>query len=66
MGLIKLTDYKTKETILVGTEQIIEAKEIINTRHNEPPCTVIRSVGAMITTNYVVESVEEIYKLANN
>ena len=67
MALIKLTDYNTKKPILIGTEQIIEVKESITRPLNGEPyiSTRIRSVGGMVTTNFVVETVEEIYKMVN-
>ena len=67
MALIKLTDYNTKKPILIGTEQIIEVKESITRPLNGEPyiSTEIRSVGGMVTTNDVVETVEEIYKMVN-
>lgn len=64
--LIKLTNIYG-EKILVGTENIIAVKA-----HNlKPqtggmiPCTKIQSRGAMVETNYVEESVDEIYNLVN-
>ena len=67
MALIKLTDYDTKKPILIGTEQIIEVKESITRPLNGEPyiSTRIRSVGGMVTTNNVMESVEKIYRLVN-
>lgn len=68
MALIKLTDYYTDKPILIGTEQIIEVKrETITPYTSEPPyeVTTIRSVGAMVTTNKVKETVEEVYSLYN-
>lgn len=57
--LILLTDKKTGEKILIGTKQIIEIQPI------DGGGSTIRSVGAMVTTNYVTETVEQINKLAN-
>jgi hypothetical protein len=66
-SVIKLTDLKD-QAILVGAESIIDAhsyvidknygKEIIH-------CSKIRSRGAMVETNYVKETIEEIYNLIN-
>jgi hypothetical protein len=65
-SIIKLTGRK-EESILIGVNQIIEVTEIIFTETNgtKYPCTRIRSVGAMVTTNYVKESVDEIYEKIN-
>lgn len=61
--IIKLTNYKN-ETILIGVESIIEV--IRENRDDIGLVSVIRSRGAMIETNYVKESLEEIYTIINN
>lgn len=61
--IIKLTNYKN-ETILIGVESIIEV--ISENRPNIGNVSVIRSRGAMVETNYVKESIDEIYSLINN
>lgn len=61
--IIKLTNYKN-ETILIGVESIIEV--ISENRNDIGLVSVIRSRGAMIETNYVKESLEEIYTIINN
>lgn len=73
--VIKLTScgfdesgYVKNETILIGVESIIDVKKtnIGTYQHsNRVNCTAISSRHAMVTTNYVVESVDEIYDLIN-
>ena len=67
-SIIKLTN-RQGETILIGVNQIIEATtmKIANPLNSQEllPYTKICSVGAMVSTNYVEESVEEIYELIN-
>jgi hypothetical protein len=62
MALIKLTDHETKKNILIGSLNIIDAKRVISANESY---TKIRSVGGMVITNYVLETVEEIYELCN-
>jgi hypothetical protein len=66
--VIKLTAIRTNEKILIGTESIIDAKSTqINDNQKAPlKCTRIESRGAMVSTSWVQESVEEIYNLINN
>jgi type III secretory pathway component EscS len=66
--VIKLTN-RQGETILIGVKQIIEA---ITMKMSNPlnstellSYTKVYSVGAMVSTNYVQESIEEIYELIN-
>lgn len=62
--LIKLTNFKN-ETILIGTESIIDAKEHIITQSTGQKilCTKIQSRGGMVETNYVLEGVDEIWDM---
>lgn len=62
--LLKLTNIKD-ETILIGVESIIDAKEFIITQPTGQKilCTKIQSRGAMIATNYVLEGVDEIWDM---
>ena len=70
--VIKLTNMND-EPILIGVESIISVKLIkvtnssasIESGLRESFQTKIESKGAMISTNYVKESVEEIYELIN-
>jgi hypothetical protein len=65
--VIKLTNMND-ETILIGVESIISVKLIKYTNSSagiEDFRTKIESRGAMVSTNYVKESVEEIYELIN-
>jgi hypothetical protein len=59
-GLLKLTSAKDNSTILIGAENIIEAKKMYH-QGLKIEVTEIRSVGAMVITNWVTESVEEIH-----
>jgi hypothetical protein len=52
--------------ILIGVESIIDVEEVMmkNSKNsNSAVATKIQSRGAMVETNYVLESVEEIYKM---
>ena len=51
------------ETILVGTESIIEVTPVQGT--DGILYSKIRSRGAMVETNWVIETVEEIYNQSN-
>lgn len=64
-NLLKLTDVKENQTILVGTESIISV-ELVKRVRPLKDVTKIQSRGAMIHTVYVMESVEEIYNLYNS
>ena len=58
--IIKLVN-TNHETVLVGTESIISAEWF-----PERGCTKIESRGAMIKTNWVLESPEEIWEQINS
>jgi hypothetical protein len=62
--VIKLTNIKN-ETILIGVENIIEVTNVFRT-DIRIDVSKIKSIGAMVETNYVTESIEEIYNLINN
>jgi hypothetical protein len=65
--VIKLTSMNG-EPILIGVESIISVKLTKYTNSSagiDDFRTKIESRGAMISTNYVLESVEEIYELLN-
>jgi hypothetical protein len=65
-AIIKLTD-QNNDVILIGIESIIVATTITRKEPNKvTQLTKIQSRGAMITTNYVLETVEEIYKMINS
>lgn len=65
--VIKLTQFSwdgDESSILIGVESIIDAKEVVlknSDGKRQAVITKIQSVGAMITTNYVLESVDEIF-----
>lgn len=67
-NVIKLTQFKWDNDllpVLIGTESIIKAEEFLLKHHDgrRKMVTKIESRGAMVTTTYVTESVEEIYNL---
>ena len=70
--VIKLTNVNG-EAILIGVKSIISIKLIKVTDYSKSIGSGLResfqikieSIGAMISTNYVKESVEEIYELIN-
>jgi hypothetical protein len=58
-----------REKILIGTESIIDAeKKVIKSSYSQMTfnCTEICSRAAMVTSNYVEETPEEIYKIINS
>jgi hypothetical protein len=61
--IVKLTD-RNNNIILVGVESIIDVTTI--TTNELTKLTKIQSRGAMVTTNYVIETVEEIYSIINS
>lgn len=69
--VIKLSQFSwdgAESSILIGVESIIDAKELVlknSDGKRQAVVTKIQSVGAMITTNYVLESVDEIFNLIN-
>ena len=66
-SVIKLTNHKD-ELILIGVSQIIEVTSTVINQNTKDARWVsqVRSVGAMVSTNWVIESVEEIYELINS
>lgn len=68
--LVKLTAFSWDadyQPVLIGTKQIINAEEFVLKHSNGRSAVVtrIRSVGAMVETSYVLETVDEIFELAN-
>lgn len=69
--VIKLSQFSwdgAESSVLIGVESIIDAKELVlknSDGKRQAVVTKIQSVGAMITTNYVLESVDEIFNLIN-
>jgi hypothetical protein len=59
-AIIKLTN-SDHEEILIGVAQIISVQHV-----NKSGLTKIQSVGAMVTTSFVLQTVEEIYEQINN
>jgi hypothetical protein len=65
-AIIKLTD-QNNDVILIGIESIIVVTTITRKEPNKvSQLTKIQSRGAMITTNYVLETIDEIYKMINS
>lgn len=72
--VIKLTEIFVENnsianrTVLIGVENIIKIanRNVDWIGIGKFDCTEIESRGAMVTTTYVNESVEEIYKLINS
>jgi len=69
-NVIKLTQHSwdgAELPVLVGTESIIKASEFTLKHHDGrwAVVTKIESRGAMVTTTYVLESVDEIYEMCN-
>jgi hypothetical protein len=58
-AIIKLTN-SDHEEILIGVAQIINV-----VHNNTSGLTKIQSVGAMVITNWVLQTVEEIYEQIN-
>lgn len=63
--LIKLTEIDTNKSILIGTESIISVQRIFHPEFDSN-ITKIQSRGAMVSTFFVTETVEEIYNLFNS
>ena len=72
MPIIKLTERISKygestfttNPVLIGTEQIIDIKrQHVKSGNVEYYETRVRSVGGMVTTNNVIETIEEIEAL---
>jgi len=59
-AVIKLTT-EHHEEILIGVTSIIDVKHF-----ETNGMTRVQSVGAMVTTNWVLQSVEEIYEQINS
>ena len=66
--IIKLTDAKYKNILLIGVDSIISVRDtkIIDLNKNETICSVIECRHAMVTSFWVSETTEEIYNIINN
>ncbi len=67
-NVIKLTAHSWDSEefpVLIGTKSIIKAIPFTLRHHDgrKAVVTKIESIGAMVTTTYVTESVEEIYEM---
>ena len=65
--ILKLTNVEKKTPVLIGTESIIQMFPAVLSSHTGEHwnCTKIESRGAMVATNYVAETVEEIWQMIN-
>jgi hypothetical protein len=65
--IIRLTDVQKRTPVLIGTKNVIQMFPFILTHYNGSKwdCTKIESVGAMVSTNYVAETVDEIWQMIN-
>jgi hypothetical protein len=65
--ILKLTNIRTDAPVLIGTESVIEMNPHSIGPHTgeQYDCTKIQSRGAMISTIYVAESVEQIWEMIN-
>ena len=65
--ILKLTDVQKSTPILIGTENVIEMLPQVLKLHTGEQwnCTKIRSSGAMVTTNFVGETIEQIWQMIN-
>jgi hypothetical protein len=66
--ILKLTNIRTDEPVLIGTESVIQMNPSILKVHatsEQYSCTKIESRGAMVSTIYVAESVLEIWEMIN-
>lgn len=70
--IIKLTEFDwhgEHQPVLIGTESVICVQEKQTIEHykiGKAVVTRIQSRGAMVTVTYVLESIEEIYKMCTN
>lgn len=70
--IIKLTEfdwYGEHQPVLIGTENVIRIqgnKTIEHYKMGLANVTQIESRGAMVTVTYVLESLDEIYKMCTN
>jgi hypothetical protein len=65
--ILKLTNVRTDEPVLIGTESVIQMNPFVLKvlTGDQCGCTKIESRGAMVSTNYVAESVAEIWEMIN-
>ena len=66
-NLIKLTNAKNGQRLLIGVPSIIAVTELKVTGDGEDLyCRQVKCNGAMVETFWVSESIEEIYELSQN
>lgn len=67
--VVKLSQFSwdgEESSVLIGVESIIDAKEVVlNNGGIKASVTQIHSRGAMVSTNFVLESVDQIFNLIN-
>lgn len=60
--IIKLTNQEN-QIVFIGTKHIVQVKDLRNNANVKDYQSEVNSLGAMMTTNHVKESIEEIYAL---
>jgi hypothetical protein len=66
-NIIKVTELNKDTPTLIGVNQIISVKNCkLNDNGFTTSCTEIRTIGAMVSTFFVYESVDSIYTMINN
>lgn len=65
--ILKLTNVRTDAPVLIGTESVIEMNPFTLKLYSgeQWDCTKIESRGAMVSTMYVAETVEQIWEMIN-
>jgi hypothetical protein len=63
-NLLKLTDAHKDIPIIIGASSIIDAKRVL-LPNKDIYATKIESRGAMVTTNWVIETIDEILNQYN-
>lgn len=65
--ILKLTDVQKQTPVLIGTENVIDMQPMVLKSHTGEQwnCTKIQSRGAMVATNWVAETVEQIWQMIN-
>jgi hypothetical protein len=65
--ILKLTDVQKSTPVLIGTESVIEmVPQVLKSHTGEQwNCTKIQSRGAMVSTNFVGETIEQIWEMIN-
>jgi hypothetical protein len=66
-NIIKVTEVNKDTPTLIGVNQIISAQDCkLKDNGITTSCTEIKTIGAMVSTFFVYESVDSIYTMINN